>query len=201
MALTPTKINFSINGFQLKVPSGGPFVELAFSNKIFDRHTAYETIETSHKLWKNILKNELFLKQTKDCADFKLINTQCVWCNNQNLKNDKEAESIVENLKELLATKPLDTLLDPPSSYELDYVYYLSKLDSNSKHAAKKILKIDDSFFDDSNHTSDRNHLQREKKPIRTDYMKNILKRFILPLSATSIIGYLIYLRYKDSRI
>lgn len=103
---------------------------------------AYETIERAHKFWKNLIKNALYFKQSKDCADFKLYNTQCLECDTDKLKNNVQAEEMIKNLKELVENRPAESMANPPPLIQIERVNFLNKKEILAKLYPKQEKKL-----------------------------------------------------------
>lgn len=109
-----------------------------------ENNKALSIIEKSHHSWKNLIKNEIYFKNSKDSSDFKLLNTQCLESNRENIKNNKEAEALIENLKSLIINRPIESMAEQPPIDRIEKVIYLNKNDISNKIDLFRGQKLDD---------------------------------------------------------
>lgn len=178
-----------------KIPDGGQILQLVNLERPFDQKSTYEKIETSHKFWKNLIKNEIYFRESRDCVHFKLFNTQCLEGNSENVKSGKDAEHIVENLKTTIGGQLIEALPQYPSRVDLETVFYIDKSEFGPrKHLARngdRLLNEEDENDEDDEENA--------------SYWKSIKKipfgKVLAPIALTSLAGYLIYYyAYKRSR-
>lgn len=100
-------------------------------------------IEKSHNYWKKLIKNEIYFKTSNDSSDFKLLNTQCLESNSENIKNNQEAEALIENLKSLIINRPFESMAEQPPIDRIEKVIYLNKKDISNKIELFKNQKVD----------------------------------------------------------
>lgn len=90
-----------------------------------------------------MIKNEIYFKNSKDSADFKLFNTQCLESNKENLRNNIEAEALIENLKSLIINRPVESMAEQPPIERIEKVIYLNKKDITLKTEMLRTKKIE----------------------------------------------------------
>ncbi|RNA00412.1 inorganic pyrophosphatase [Brachionus plicatilis] len=116
-----------------KIVLGCPPIFFGYANPFLGKNEALAIIEKSHKSWNKLIKNETYFKNSKDSVDFKLFNTQCLESNKENLRNSKEAEALVENLKSLIINRPIESMAEQPQIERIEKVIYLNKKDILNK--------------------------------------------------------------------
>lgn len=150
---------------------------------------AYETIEKAHKFWTNLIKNELYFKDSKDCAGFSLINTQCLECNDQHLKNNLQAEAIIHDLKQLVMNRPIESIAQAPPIDQIEKIFYLDKPDLLAKLSPLKTQETQE---------EEQGRRNLELMNSNEGLLNYFLKRFsyiALPVGVCAVVAPLIYLR------
>lgn len=158
---------------------------MADENEYFlDRTKAYEIIETSHKFWLNLIKNELFFKQSKECSEFKLLNTQCDFSMPEACKTEREAARIIDQFKQVILNKPIESLARQPPRLDLEKSYFLRKTELLAKLGITKAFKSDETQLQTS-----------ESHWSMWESIKEHRYKIGVPLSIALLLGYLFYFK------
>ena len=143
----------------------------------------HDMIACYHSMWLWLVKNELPVSETKNCASFKLMGTQCVEAAKENLKSAKEAQETVEMMKQLLANRPRK-MAKQPSQREIESSCFYDK--------RKSLTKI--------------NFERKESKLLPSSSFWNTIRKTKNTLLEVTVIGGLlvglvIYLKHKPTNI
>jgi hypothetical protein len=168
-----------------KIPVGLQPLKIGNNEKFYEKMVAYELIERSHKFWTNLIKNDLEFKNVSDMHSLKLLSTQCAFSFNVNHKNGKEAEEIVEQLKQLIMNRPDESLAAKPDEVEIERSVFLNKAEILEK--IKIGEKKGKEWYEVENNES---------------YWWTILKRnkleIFLPVIAATLLGCFIYYKNRN---
>ncbi len=138
----------------------------------------------SHKFWLNLIKNDLFFKQSKDCLNFKLENTQCQFSLTEYQKNGQEAQEIVDKLKQMIIDRPIETIAKELPESKINSVYYLNKSEILEKFGISP-KRIWVNTIEESTKSFDLWSLVKENQ-------SNIM----LPISLSFVFGFMYYFKY-----
>ncbi len=154
------------------------------NEKFYDKMATYEIIERSHKFWTNLIKNDLAFGSVGDMHSLKLISTQCAFSRDVNHKNGREAQEIVEQLKQLILNRPVESIAIKPKEVDIERSVFLNKEDLLEKielgeKKGKEWYEVD------------------EKSTWWAIVKRNKLE-IILPVVASLVIGFIVYFKQNN---